>query len=185
MAAVAAAESESASGLFLLVWGIAATAFGWTVATDFHGAARRMVQRSAHRGQSIAGLQPVRFVRIVAGFFAVLGPVMLVRGARGLGSDGIGTFFPRLPLGFAVMAMVWSLAGVVVVWRRTRSPLRWAWSGGPSQRAAAVIGTVVGPLLPLSLWTGYGWLSAAIVLVGVAAGVVLLVGSHPRASDQT
>jgi hypothetical protein len=179
LGSVTTAETAGGPGLFLAIWGIGATAMGWILVTDFHGAAGRLAQFSYNRGQFFWGRDPIRFVRTIAGIFAVIGPSALIVGAWHLGSDGIGEFFPRIPFWQAAVMTLPALGGAVLAWWITPSPLRRAWSGGLSLRIAVVAAIACLALLPLSLWVGQAVLTAAIVLFGIGAAVAMLVGPDP------
>ncbi|MGW7296042.1 hypothetical protein ACWGIB_27110 [Streptomyces xiamenensis] len=172
------------SGLFTVMWGLTATAFGWIVATDFRDAARRLELMSRRSMPFGLGRRPVPAFagypvpRLVAGFFGLMGPVILVVGLVELaGPNGaVTSAMPRPPLPFLLFATVPGALGLWMLWRRS-GPLRAEWAGGGVvRRAAVVVLTLAVPcgllafvsdrmtVLPLC------WLSAAL------AGLILLPG---------
>ncbi|MFD5065290.1 hypothetical protein [Streptomyces sp. NPDC058394] len=72
-----AAGGGNGGGLFSAAWGLWATGFGWIIATDFRGAARRfhgMSQKFTLFDRATTSVNGVGFVRCVAGVFALAGP---------------------------------------------------------------------------------------------------------------
>ncbi|MFZ4301648.1 hypothetical protein ACOZE3_27505 [Streptomyces cinereoruber] len=68
--------------MFSVVWGVFATALGWTVATDFRGAAHRF-HAFSQAAVPFGGGVPVvgvGFFRLLAAVFALAGPVVLAGG---------------------------------------------------------------------------------------------------------
>ncbi|MFC8509793.1 hypothetical protein ACFU3J_32835 [Streptomyces sp. NPDC057411] len=166
--------------LFSLVWGLGATGFGWVVATDFRGAARRLYRLQAERSARTLWAGPrlgVGFLRAVAGVFAVVGPITLAGAVRRLaGGEQLTVDTARLP---APVIGVVALVGAFTVWSvwRPAGFVRRAWdTGAPVQRAAALVhtagvgGFLVGMGLGLQALMMCGW------LVGAGAGIVMLVG---------
>ncbi|MGI5250039.1 hypothetical protein [Actinacidiphila glaucinigra] len=171
-------------GFFLLAWGLWASVFGWVVATDFRGAARRLHAMSARAAPFGGGRPPavgVGFVRFVAGVFALVGPVALVAGAlMSLRDQAAPEPLPRLPLPFAVFAALGTGAALWTLWRRS-GPLRLEWAeGGTVRRAAAVVLTGTLVAVPAILVLGRTAATLLVWLLGGAAGVVLLLGRRDR-----
>ena len=126
-AAAAAQGRQQTPGLFLLVWGVGASAVGLLTVTNFRGFAdnfaRRAEAASARRRRRPAWtLAPsqdpaarTRQIRLIAIPFAIIGPIVTVAGIVSVshgrvGVSGWGT--PALPfrvafLAFAVAAAVW------------------------------------------------------------------------------
>ncbi|MEU6888864.1 hypothetical protein ABZ918_27340 [Streptomyces viridosporus] len=168
--------------MFSVAWGVFATAFGWIVATDFRGAARRFHELS-HAAVPFGGggapVLGVGFFRVLAGVFALIGPFVLVGGLLELwrgeaGPDGL----PPLPA-WAVVGQA-LVAGVVLwrMWRRS-GPLRRAWDTGTGPRRAAALvltASVLAFVAALGLgreaWTVASW------LVGGLCGLTLILGGR-------
>ncbi|MEU4096104.1 hypothetical protein [Streptomyces sp. NPDC026673] len=177
------ANGNSAGGLFSVAWGLWATGVGWIVVTDFRGAARRFHALSSRSESSDKGGTPrvgVGFVRVVAGAFALVGPVALVSGLLELGRGHVRPEgFPRVPVPLAVVAAV---IGVVHLWMFWRSSgwLRQEWDGGGGvRRAATVVVTVAGIGFQATLVLGRPVAMLALWLLGGAAGMVLLPAPAP------
>ncbi|WP_369147327.1 hypothetical protein [Streptomyces sp. R44] len=168
--------------MFLLVWGVFATAFGWVVATDFRGAARRlhaMSRAATPFGGAGTSTPGVGFLRLLAGVFALVGPVVLGSGLVGLwrGEEGPGKM-PAPPVEFVVVEAL--VAGVFLwrAWRRS-GLLRRAWDAGTGPRRAAVAGLTTAFLaFVVTLGLGWGTWMMTSWLVGGLCGVSLLVGGR-------
>ncbi|MEV0689645.1 hypothetical protein [Streptomyces sp. NPDC050388] len=171
--------------MFLVAWGVFATAFGWIVATDFRGAARRfhaMSRAATPFGGAGSSVMGVGFVRAVAGVFGLIGPFVLGAGLLELwrgeaGLDGL----PPVPAWFVVCQALVAGVGLWTMWRRS-GMLRREWDAGTGLRRAAVVvltASFVAFLVTLGLGQG-GW---AVVswLVGGLCGLTLLLG---RRTDQ-
>lgn len=171
--------------MFLVAWGVFATAFGWIVATDFRGAARRfhaMSRAATPFGGAGASVVGVGFVRAVAGVFGLIGPFVLGAGLLELwrgeaGLDGL----PPVPAWFVVCQALVAGVALWTMWRRS-GMLRREWDAGTGLRRAAVAvltASLVAFVVTLGLGQG-GW---AVVswLVGGLCGLTLLLG---RRTDQ-
>ncbi|MFB7760022.1 hypothetical protein ACWD33_20080 [Streptomyces xiamenensis] len=172
------------SGLFTVMWGLTATAFGWIVATDFRDAARRLELMSRRSLPFGLGRQPVPVIagvpvlRLVAGVFGLVGPVVLVVGLVELaGPDSaVTSAMPRPPLPFLLFATVPVALGLWMMWRPS-GPLRGEWAGGGVVRRAAVVVLTLSVLCGLFAFVFDAmtvlplcWLSAAV------SGLILLPG---------
>ncbi|MFE6041729.1 hypothetical protein [Streptomyces sp. NPDC056452] len=162
--------------MFSLVWGLWATGFGWVVATDFRGAAHRIHQaswRTPYTG--------VRFVRIVAGAFALAGPAVLLNGLYDLSSGQFGTDrLPQQPMPFIAATAVTGALGLWSLWRRS-GMLRTAWADGPApRRAAAAVITFAFVGFLVALWAGHPVAMLASWLAGGIAGLIVLVCAAPE-----
>ncbi|MFF3894006.1 hypothetical protein ACFYY3_12595 [Streptomyces sp. NPDC001812] len=174
--------------MFLVAWGVFATAFGWIVATDFRGAARRfhaMSRAATPFGGAGASCVGVGFLRAVAGVFGLIGPFVLGAGLLDLwrGEAGPGGLppVPSLPAWLLVCEALVAGVGLWMTWRRS-GMLRREWDAGTALRRAAVVvltASVAAFLVTLSLGQG-GW---AVVswLVGGLCSLTLLLG---RRTDQ-
>ncbi|WP_431961212.1 hypothetical protein [Actinacidiphila sp. bgisy160] len=172
------ADGDAAGGLFTVAWGLWATGFGWIVATDFRGAARRfhaLSEWSVPFGRTGTPRVGVGFVRFVAGVFALVGPVVLVGGLLELGRGHVRPEgFPRMPVSLAVFAALLAVLGLWMFWRPS-GWLRREWDGGGGvRRAATVVITVAGTGFQAALVLGRPVATLALWLLGGAAGMLLL-----------
>ncbi|MEU8621475.1 hypothetical protein [Streptomyces sp. NPDC048623] len=167
-------------GLFLVMWGIFATVLGTIVATNFRGAAYR-VNDMARPWPGARGRSPgVGFHRVIAGVFALVGPVTLVKGVGELmRGDAFVSGMPRLPLPFLAWMVIVAAVGLWTVWR-PEGQLRLQWVGGGRLGRALAVASSLG-------WLGF---AAGIVLgqevlmvvswaVFGAAGILTLVVNTP------
>ncbi|MCG3044169.1 hypothetical protein L7D48_26925 [Streptomyces sp. S1A] len=169
--------------MFSVAWGVFATAFGWIVATDFRGAAQRF-HRLSHAavpfGDADAPVMGVGFFRLLAGVFALIGPVVLAVGLMDVWSGEAESFgLPPVPVWFAVAEA--AVAGVVLWWAWRRSGvLRREWEAGNGLRRAAVAG-VTASLVAFVVTLGLGggtWMMACWLASGLC-GLALLLGDRP------
>ncbi|MFD3993433.1 hypothetical protein [Streptomyces sp. NPDC058583] len=175
--------------MFSVAWGVFATTLGWIVATDFRGAAHRFhtlshaVMPFGGVGASVVG---VGFFRLLAGVFALAGPVVLVGGLMDVwrgeaGSDSL----PPIPAWFVVVEA--TVVGVVLwrTWRRS-GVLRREWDAGNGLRRAAVAGLTTSAVAVV-VTLGFGWGTWMIVswLAGGLCGLALLLGDQPGKPSDT
>ncbi|MET8218118.1 hypothetical protein [Streptomyces hirsutus] len=175
--------------MFSVAWGVFATALGWIVATDFRGAAHRfhtLSQAAMPFGGVGVSVVSVGFFRLVAGVFALAGPVVLVSGLvkvwRGeAGSDSLSP----IPAWFAVVEA--AIVGVVLwrTWQRS-GVLRREWDAGNGPRRAAVAGLTTS-VVAFVVTLGFGWgpWMMASWLVGGLCGLTLLLGGRPGTPSDT
>ncbi|MFE0705010.1 hypothetical protein [Streptomyces sp. NPDC058872] len=166
-----------------MAWGVYMTALGWIVVTDVRGAAHRFHDFSrAFRpsGSASARLVSVGFLRVMAGVFALIGPVVLVHGLVGLWHGEAGVpMLPRLPPLF-VAAQV-AVFGIFFwrVWRRS-GVLRREWDGGSGPQRAVAVG-LTASMIVLVATLGFGWWAWAMVsgFVTGLCGIALLLCGRP------
>ncbi|MGW0392337.1 hypothetical protein ACWDYJ_15885 [Streptomyces sp. NPDC003042] len=182
---------SNAGALFEVVWGLVVTGFGWITALNVRGAAERflrmseasvasaMWRRSPVGGWSVG----VRGMRALGFLFAVVGPVVLVRGLIRLSDRGLAwdASLPPLPAPFLI---VFAVITALTAWRfwRPSGMARRAWAeGGRIGRVAAAVLTAMLAAFCLALWSGS--LTALLLawLVGaLAALTLLLAGPAPE-----
>ncbi|MEU7070113.1 hypothetical protein AB0B30_03845 [Streptomyces narbonensis] len=175
--------------MFSVVWGVFGTALGWIVATDFRGAAHRFHTLS-HAFMPFGGVGVsavgVGFFRLLAGVFALAGPVVLVSGLidvwRGkAGSAGL----PPVPDWFVVVEA--AIVGVALwrTWRRS-GVLRREWEVGNSTQRVAVAGLTTS-VVAFVVMLGFGgetWMMVS-WLAGGLCGLALLLGPRPSQPADT
>jgi len=199
--AAAATHSAPPPGLFLLVWGLGASAVGLLTVTNYRGfadkSARRMARSAAGRRNSRTArwLQPppgdwqppqdpasgTRRVRLIAIPFAIIGPIVTVVGLvsishHGMGGSGPGGGlgpFGYLFIGFAVVTVGWQ-------WRSPRGLFRPAGRRGGWRLALAVVASAGTLVFGVGLAQGQLTIAiAALAFVGVPS-VLLMLGDTPH-----
>ncbi len=185
-----ACRTESGAGgtVYSLVWGAFVTTLGWVLATDFRGAAHRF-HAFTHAATPFRGsgapVVGVGFLRLVAGVFALTGPIVLVSGlldlwrgeAEGYSSPPVSGWFVLVEA-VIVGAILWS------AWRRSGF-LRRQWGPGSVlwRTAAAGVTASVGVFAAL-LALGWGtWMPAAWLLGGLCGITLLLSGPAGGPAD--
>ncbi|MEU0622851.1 hypothetical protein ABZ329_18625 [Streptomyces rubiginosohelvolus] len=174
--------------MFSLVWGTFATTLGWVVAADFRGAAHRF-HAFSHAATPFVGsgahVMGVGFFRLVAGLFALIGPIVLVTGLLELWRGETETFsLPPVGGWFVLVQAVILGAALWSFWRRSGF-LRRQWDVGSGPRRAAVAGvTALTVAFTLLLALGSGtWMLAAWLLGGLCGIALLLSDPADSATD--
>jgi hypothetical protein len=196
----AATHSTAPPGLFLLVWGLGASAVGLLTVTNFRGFAdnyaRRAAQSAAGRRrtwprngqQSLLGdwqrpFDPAahtRRMRLIAIPFAVVGPIVTVIGLVSIHHEGIRGFGPGARLGgFGYLFIAFAVVIVGWHWRSSRGLFHSAGRRGGWRLAIAVVASV--GMLVFGVGVAVGQLTIAIVAVAVIAlpCLVLVMGDKP------
>ncbi|WP_097880766.1 hypothetical protein [Streptomyces sp. st140] len=174
--------------MFSLVWGTFATTLGWVVAADFRGAAHRF-HAFSHAATPFVGsgahVMGVGFFRMVAGLFALIGPIVLVTGLLELWRGEAGNFrLPPVGGWFVLVQAVILGAALWSYWRRSGF-LRRQWDAGSSPRRAAVAGVTASTVaftLLLALGSGT-WMLVAWLLGGLCGIALLLSDPADSATD--
>ncbi|MDV9187643.1 hypothetical protein R6L23_05305 [Streptomyces sp. SR27] len=175
--------------MFDVAWGVFATALGWIVATDFRGAAHRFHALSrafvpfGGAGVSVVG---VGFFRLVAGIFALVGPVVLVSGLTDVWrGEAESHSLPPISAWF-VVAEAMIVGGVLWrTWQRS-GVLRREWDAGSVQRRVAASG-LTASLVAFVVTFGFGWGTWMVVswLAGGLCGLTLLLSDRPGNESDT
>lgn len=174
--------------MFSLAWGTFATTLGWIVATDFRGAAHRFYAFS-HTAAPFGGSGPlvlgVGFFRLVAGVFALIGPIVLVTGLMDLWrGEAEALRLPPVDGWFVAVEAVILTVALWSNWRRS-GLLRRQWDVGNGPRRAAVAG-VTGSVVAFAVLLALGagtWMMAAWLLGGLCGIILLLSDPAGRPSD--
>ncbi|MFF5974070.1 hypothetical protein ACFY7C_21365 [Streptomyces sp. NPDC012769] len=175
--------SSGGGVLYALAVGVWMTVFGVVVATDFRGSAHRLHAislRSAAFGGPFSRRAGVGFVRVLAGVFALLGPVLLVEGVLQVsrGETHVVGDAPRPPLPFLLLVLAAMALAAWSYWRR-RGWLRREWAGGVTRRRIATV-VVTGCFAGFAAGLGLGLplLSVTSWALGAGAGLYLLVAGR-------
>ncbi|MFE3826119.1 hypothetical protein [Streptomyces sp. NPDC059092] len=175
--------------MFSVAWGVFATAVGWTVATDFRGAAYRLHALShaatpfGGGGASVVG---VGFSRVVAGVFALVGPVVLVNGLLDVWRGETGPDrLPSVPAWFVVVEAIFVVVFLWRMWRRS-GVLRREWDTGSGLRRAGVAG-ITASAVAVVVTSGLHWGTGALLswLFGCLCGIALLLGDRDNQQPDT
>jgi hypothetical protein len=197
MLAAAATHSNAPPGLFLLVWGVGASAVGLLTVTNFRGfadnyarrvAQRRRNPRSGIRPQSPLGdwqqpirpAQPTSRVRLIGIPFAIIGPIVTVVGLVSISHEGLGGFGPGgglgpfgyLFLGFAVVIVGWH-------WRSPRGLFRPAGQRRGWRLAAAVVASAGLLLFGVGMAVGQLTIAISALAVVMVPSLLLMLGDKP------
>lgn len=174
-AAPAAHASQPSAGLFMLAWGLFASAIGLSLVTNFRGFADNFT-KNAHA--SSAGLRKfppwkwqrrsedlvgrTRMVRLIAIPFAVLGPIMTVAGIIAICHGHISMpNEPALPIPFRCLVIVLALLSVGQYWL-PRGFFRAAARQGRWRRAVVMLASVGAIVFGVSVASGF-------ITIGVVA----------------
>jgi hypothetical protein len=126
--AASATHASQSPGLFMLAWGLFASAAGVLIVTNFRGFADNFARRAADSSVGLRKLpsrkwqrppdpaEQVKLARLVAIPFAIIGPIVTVAGIISISHGAIGGSGPgALPdpfrylfIAFAVAAVGWS-----------------------------------------------------------------------------
>jgi hypothetical protein len=198
--ATAATHSTPPPGLFLLVWGLGASAVGLLAVTNFRGFAdnyARLVGRSAAGrsrprpgrwpqpppadGQPTADPpEPTRRVRLIGIPFAVIGPIVTVIAIVSISHEGLGRLGPGGGLGpFGYLFIAFAVVAVGWHWRSPRGLFRPAGRRGGWRLALAVVASL--GMLTFGVGVAVGQLTVAIAALApvMVASVLLLIGDKP------
>jgi hypothetical protein len=189
-------QANQSPGLFMLAWGLFASAFGLALVTNFRGFAGNFARRAR---ASEAGLEPVvrklppwrwmtppdpgetvKMVRLIAIPFAITGPIITVAGIisvthGGIAGSGPGALpgpFRFLLIGFAGAAVGWS-------WLSRRGMFRPVVRRGGWRLASALISSAGGLLFGIGIATGQMTIAIAAWVIGGLSTVVLMVEDKP------
>jgi hypothetical protein len=179
---------SGSGGLFLLAWGLFASAFGLAMVTNFRGFADTFT-RNAHASSSgLRSVPPWKWqrqpeslagrtvlLRMIAIPFAVLGPIVTVAGIVTMARGHISIpRSPAAPLPFAVAAIAFGVMTVVQYWR-PRGFLRVAASRGGWRRVVAILSSAGAMVFAVCLAVGQmtigilAWMVCGLPLIALFA----------------
>ncbi len=194
-AASAAHTSQGPGGLFLLAWGLGASALGLALVTNFRGFADNF-SREAHA--SSAGLQKLppwkwqrpqkpaertKLVRLIAIPFAILGPILTVVGIisishKDIGGSGPGASpspFRYLFIAFAVASVAWSWLSPHGMFRPEARRRGW-------RLAVALLSSLGALIFGVGIAMGQSTIAFTALIVGGLPSVLLLMDGKPTRS---
>jgi hypothetical protein len=191
--AAAHAHTSQAGGLFMLGWGLFASAFGLAMVTNFRGFADTFARRAA---ASSAGLrkrppwmsrqQPtderdqVKLARLIAIPFAIVGPVLLVAGIISISQGRIAsTGASPLPSPFRYLFIAFAVVAVGQSWLSRRGIYRPAARRGGWWLAIAVLSSLGALIFGVSVALGQLTIGFAALLIGGLPSILLLMDDKP------
>jgi hypothetical protein len=188
--AAAATHASQSPGLFILAWGLFASAAGLLLGTNFRGFTDNFVRKAEESSAGLRKLQllkpqrspaeQVKLARLIAIPFAVIGPVVTVAGIISVSHAGIGGSGPgALPdpvryvfIALAAVAVGWS-------WLSRRGLFRPAARRGGWRLAIAVLSSL--DALIFGIGIAMGQLTIAIVAwaIGGLTSLILVLDDKP------
>jgi hypothetical protein len=198
--AAAATHSSAPPGLFLLAWGLIASAVGLLTVTNFRGFAdnyaRRVSQSAAGRrrprprnGQQfplgdwqrpLGPPEQTSRTRLIGIPFAVIGAIVTVIGLVSIRREGIRGFGPGARLGgFGYLFIAFAVVIVGWHWSSPRGAFRSAGRRGGWRLAIAVVASA--GMLIFGVGIAVGQLTIAIAAVAIVGltSLLLLLGDKP------
>jgi hypothetical protein len=200
--AAAATHSTAPPGLFLLAWGLLASAAGLLTITNFRGFAdnyaRRVAQSAAGRRRPRPrprnGQQPplgdwqrpldppeqTSRVRLIGIPFAVIGPIVTVIGLVSIRHEGIRGFGPGARLGgFGYLFIAFAAVIVGVHWRSPRGAFHSAGRRGGWRLPIAVVASVGLLIFGVGIAVGQLTIAIAALAIGGLISLLLMLGDKP------
>ena len=193
--AAAATHASPSPGLFMLAWGLAASAGGLLLVTNFRGFADNFVRRAEESSAGLRKLPPwkqqrpqdpagqVKLARLIAIPFAIIGPIVTVAGIVSVSHSGIGGSGPgTLPdplrylfIAFAVAAVGWS-------WRSRHGLFRPAARRGGWRLAAALLASLGGLIFGIGIAMGQMTIAIAAWVICGLPTLILVMEDKPAGS---
>ena len=190
--AAAATHAIQPPALFMVAWGLGASAFGLLIVTNFRGFADNYARRAAAASARPRRRRPwnwqrprdpaeqTRWLRLVAIPFAIIGPIVTVVGfisiSQGrIGDSGPGALpspFRYLFIGFAVAAVGWS-------WLSRRGLFRPAASRGGWRLAVALLSSLGAQIFGIGFAMGLATIAIAGWVIGGLASLILVMEDKP------
>jgi hypothetical protein len=187
--AATAAHASQTPGLFLLVWGLGATAAGLLTVTNFRGFADNFARRAEaasprRRRRPTWTLTPpqdpaakTRQIRLIAIPFAIVGPIVTVIGIISVSHGRIAVSgWGAPPLPFRIAFIAFAAAAVGWSWLSRDGFFRPAARRGGSRLAAAVISSLGSLTFGIGLAMGQPTVAiVALIFVGLPS-LILMTG---------
>jgi hypothetical protein len=202
--AAAATHATAPPGLFLLAWGLLASAAGLLTVTNFRGFAdnyaRRVARSAAERRRPrprngrlfplgdwqrpLNPAEPTNRVRLIGIPFAVIGPIVTVIGLVSIRHEGISGFGPGAPLGgFGYLFIVFAVVIVGWHWRSPRGAFHSAGRRGGWRLAIAVVASVGMLIFGVGIAVGQLTIAIAALAIGGLTSLLLMLGDKPAGPE--
>lgn len=190
--AASAAQDGQSPGLFMLAWGLTASAFGLAAATNFRGFADNFARRAEASSAGLRKLPPWRWqqprkpgeaaklVRLVAIPFAIIGPIVTVAGITSISHGRTGTSGPTAspgPSGYLFIAG--AIAAVAWSWLSPRGWLRPAARRGGWRLAVALLSSLGALICGISIAIGQMTIGIVALFAGGLPALALLAEDKP------
>jgi lysylphosphatidylglycerol synthetase-like protein (DUF2156 family) len=188
--ATAATQASQSPGLFLLAWGLFASAFGLLLATNFRGFTDNFARKAEASSAGLRKLQlrkpqrspaeQVKLARLLAIPFAIIGPVVTVAGFISISHAGIGGSGPgALPDPFRYVVIALAAAAVGWSWLSRRGLFRPAIRRGGWRLAVAVLSSLGGLIFGVGIATGQLAIAIAAWAIGGLTSLILVLDDKP------
>jgi hypothetical protein len=178
----------------MLAWGLAASALGLAMVTNFRGFADNFARRAA---ASSAGLLPpwkwqrpqdpggqTKLLRLIAIPFAIIGPIVIVAGIISVGKEGItGSRVGPVPSPFRYILIAFVVVSVGWSWVSHGGLFRPAARRGGWRLAAALLSSLGGLVFGISIATGQLTIGIVALVIGGLPSLLLLMEGKPGSSD--
>lgn len=194
-AASAAHASQGPGGLFLLAWGLGASALGLGLVTNFRGFADNFSRQADASSAGRRKLPPwkrqwpqtpaerIKLVRLIAIPFAILGPILTVVGLISISHKDINGSEPGpSPSPFRYLFIVFAVASVAWSWLSPHGMFR-PKARHSGWRLAVALLTSLGVLIfGVGIATGQSTIAFIALIVGGVPSVLLLMNGKPTRS---
>ena len=190
--AASAAHGSQSPGLFMLAWGLAASALGLAMVTNFRGFADNFARRAAASSAGLRNLPPwkwqrpqdpggqTRLLRLIAIPFAIIGPIVIVAGIISVGEGGMtGSRVGPVPSPFRYIFIAFAVVSVGWSWVSHGGLFRPAARRGGWRLAAALLSSLGGLVFGISIAIGQLTIGIVALVIGGLPSLLLLMEGKP------